>query len=121
MKYHRFCDQIEEDPPFWIERYRENLYAALGSQEPDQALLESISANTYLADLSGPVQLHHGTGDTSVPVSLSQMLNEEINTIDGNVEYYEYEGDNHNLSNFFTQAMQRSIGFFDRYVKGAGG
>jgi hypothetical protein len=34
------------------------------------------------------------------------------------VEYYTYEGDNHNISNSFNLAMQRSIGFFDTYVKG---
>jgi hypothetical protein len=37
--------------------------------------------------------------------------------IGGVAELYEYPGDNHNLSNYFTLAMQRSIDFFDRYVK----
>jgi fermentation-respiration switch protein FrsA (DUF1100 family) len=110
--------QIAEDPPFWIQRYREILFNTLGTDKPDQAFLDSISANAYLTDLSGPVQLHHGTNDTSVPVSLSQTLNEEIQAVGGNVEYYEYEGDDHNLSTFFTQAMLRSISFFDQYVKG---
>ena len=35
------------------------------------------------------------------------------------VEYYEYPGDNHNISNNFNTAMQRSIAFFDKYVKNA--
>jgi hypothetical protein len=33
------------------------------------------------------------------------------------VELYKYEGDNHNISNYFSQAMQRTIEFFDRYLK----
>jgi hypothetical protein len=33
------------------------------------------------------------------------------------VEYYEYEGDNHNLAHYFTLAMTRTIAFFDRYLK----
>ncbi len=33
------ADQIEEDPPFWIERYREFLFTALGTDEPDQDFL----------------------------------------------------------------------------------
>jgi fermentation-respiration switch protein FrsA (DUF1100 family) len=37
------------------------------------------------------------------------------------VELYIYDGDNHNLSINFSTAMQRSIEFFDEYVKGAGG
>jgi len=33
------------------------------------------------------------------------------------VELYKYEEDNHNISNYFATAMQRTIEFFDRYVK----
>jgi hypothetical protein len=34
------------------------------------------------------------------------------------VEYYEYEDDNHNISNSFGLAMTRTIEFFDQYLKG---
>ena len=33
------------------------------------------------------------------------------------VEFYTYEGDNHNLSNYFSAAMTRTIAFFDQYLK----
>jgi uncharacterized protein len=33
------------------------------------------------------------------------------------VELYLYEGDNHNISHSFSIAMQRTIEFFDRYLK----
>ena len=36
------------------------------------------------------------------------------------VEYYEYPGDDHNLANYFNLAMQRTIEFFDKYLKGGG-
>jgi fermentation-respiration switch protein FrsA (DUF1100 family) len=32
-------------------------------------------------------------------------------------EFYTYEGDNHNLSGFFTTAMNRTIKFFDLYLR----
>ena len=35
------------------------------------------------------------------------------------VELYKYPDDNHNISNSFGTAMQRSIEFFDRFVKAA--
>jgi hypothetical protein len=35
-------------------------------------------------------------------------------------ELYTYEADNHNISNYFSTAMQRTIEFFDRFVKQAG-
>ena len=34
------------------------------------------------------------------------------------VELYTYEGDDHNITDNFTPAMNRSIDFFNRYVKG---
>ena len=77
--------------------------------------------SSYLADLSGPLQLHHGTADESVPTEFSQTLYQQAQAakLSVPVEYYEYPGDNHNLSKSFNTAMQRSIAFFDKYVKNA--
>jgi len=70
-------------------------------------------------DLSGPVQLHHGTADDSVPVEFSTSLYSQILTAGRVAELYLYEGDNHNLSINFDTALQRSVDFFDEYVKNA--
>jgi dipeptidyl aminopeptidase/acylaminoacyl peptidase len=93
----------------WIEEY--------GTPDENPEFWASVSANSYLEDLSGPVQLHHGTADESVPVEFSATLADQITSAGGTVEYYAYEGDNHNLSGFFTTAMTRTITFFDRYLK----
>jgi uncharacterized protein len=77
----------------------------------------SISSNSYLADLSGAIQLHHGTNDTSVPVEFSETLNAQIRAAGGVVEYYVYTGDDHALSRNLNTALARSVAFFDRYVK----
>jgi dipeptidyl aminopeptidase/acylaminoacyl peptidase len=91
-----------------------------GSPEENPAFYASISPNTYLADLSGPIQLHHGTADTSVPVEYSEQLETQVQAASKPVELFVYEGDNHNLSANFGKAMARSIQFFDTYVKGTG-
>jgi dipeptidyl aminopeptidase/acylaminoacyl peptidase len=88
-----------------------------GTPEQNPEFWNSISANAYLADLSGPVQLHHGTADDSVPILFSDLLTEQILAAGRVVEYYQYEGDNHNLSGFFSLAMRRTVEFFDRYLK----
>lgn len=88
-----------------------------GSPEENPEFWESISANTYLADISGPVQLHHGTADYSVPTELSEILADELVAVEKVVELYTYEDDNHNISVYFSEAMTRTIKFFDRYVK----
>jgi dipeptidyl aminopeptidase/acylaminoacyl peptidase len=97
--------------------WRQGLTREFGSPDQNPEFWSSISANSYLEDLSGPIQLHHGTADESVPPIFSQLLHEQIQAAGGTSELYEYTGDNHNLSNFFTLAMQRSVAFFDEHVK----
>ena len=37
----------------------------------------------------------------------------------GEAEYFEYPGDNHNLANSLSLALERTVAFFDQYVKNA--
>ena len=48
----------------------------------------------------------------------SEILHQNIQDVGGVSEAYFYHGDNHNISYSFDAAMQRSIAFFDRYLKG---
>jgi len=96
----------------WLELY--------GAPEENPAFWNGISANAFLADLSGPIQLHHGTADESVPLAASQTLYDEMTEMALPVEFYTYEGDNHNLAGFFSTAMNRTLEFFDRYLKQRG-
>jgi dipeptidyl aminopeptidase/acylaminoacyl peptidase len=93
----------------WMERF--------GSPEENPDFWNGISANSYLQDISGPVQLHHGTADESVPLVFSETLYEQLLAAGKTVELYTYAGDNHNISNHFDSAMIRTIEFFDRYLK----
>jgi dipeptidyl aminopeptidase/acylaminoacyl peptidase len=97
--------------------WRFSLINQYGSPEENPAFWNSISANSYLSDLSGPLQLHHGTADEEVPLEFSETLFYQMLDANQYVEFYKYEGDNHNISNSFGTAMQRSIEFFDRFVK----
>jgi dipeptidyl aminopeptidase/acylaminoacyl peptidase len=93
----------------WAEQF--------GTPEENPDFWNGVSANSYLADISGPIQLHHGTADESVPLEFSAILSEQLQQAGQVVEYYEYPGDNHNISNYFSTAMARTIQFFDRYLK----
>jgi len=97
--------------------WRFSLVQEYGSPEENPEFWSSISANSYLRNLSGPIQLHHGTADADVPLEFSELLFYQMIEADQYVELYKYEGDNHNISNYFSQAMQRTIEFFDRYLK----
>jgi dipeptidyl aminopeptidase/acylaminoacyl peptidase len=90
---------------------------AYGTPEENPGFWNGVSSNTYLAEISGPLQLHHGTADESVPPILSSILYEQVTAVGKTVEYYTYEDDNHNLSNFFSMAMTRTIEFYNEYLK----
>lgn len=104
-------------PPTFARRWQQEWITEHGSSDENPDFWSSISSNSYVDDLSGPIQLHHGSADESVPVIFSELLRDEILAVGGEVEFYLYEGDNHNLSNYFSLAMTRTIEFFDRYLK----
>ena len=98
-------------------RFGEDLVARYGSPAENPDFWASISPVTYLADLSGPIQLHHGTADESVPVEYSESLDAAIRDVGGTVELHLYPGDNHNIGGNLSLALSRSVAFFDRYLK----
>ena len=97
----------------WVEPYP--------SYEEAPDFWESIDPTAHLELLSGPLQLHHGTADETVPVEYSEYLYERLQEMDAVVDLHLYEGDNHNISNNLWTALQRSVQFFDEYVKGGSG
>jgi dipeptidyl aminopeptidase/acylaminoacyl peptidase len=100
-----------------LRGWRGGLFSVYGSPEQNPAFFASISANSYLSELSGPIQLHHGTADTSVPHEFSEILYQQLQEAGAEAELYVYEGADHNLSQPFTTAMLRTIEFFNRYLK----
>jgi len=105
--------QTTPAPGSWVYAMQQ----AYGSAQDNPQFWNSISANAYLRDLHGPIQLHHSTTDEEVPVEFSQMLYDEMLAAHQTAELYTYEGDNHNISKNFSLAMQRSVEFFDKYLK----
>ena len=100
-------------PGSWIYSQEQSY----GTLESNPQFWQSISANSYLRDLNGPIQIHTGTADHDVPWQFSQMLYDEMIAANQVAELFTYEGDNHNISNNFSTAMQRTVEFFDRYLK----
>ncbi len=105
--------------PSTARGWRGGLLNEYGTPEQNPEFWDSISPSAFVNDLSGPLQLHHGTADTSVPFEFSEKLFSQIKQVGKPVEFYSYKGDNHNISVNFTTAIQRSIQFFNKYVKGS--
>lgn len=94
-----------------------SLLEVYGPPAADSEFWASLSANSYLDELSGPLQLHHGSSDATVPVFMSYQVAEQARAAGQTAELFIYDGDNHNLSTYFSAAMRRTIEFFDLYVK----
>jgi dipeptidyl aminopeptidase/acylaminoacyl peptidase len=97
--------------------WRNVLVQEYGEPNDSDPFWKTLSANNYLQEISGPVQIHHGTADTSVPVEFSQNLEKQLQAEGKEVEYFEYSGDDHDITANFNTAIQRSVEFFDRYLK----
>ena len=93
----------------WIQQY--------GTPGENPQFWDSISATSFLGDLSGPLQLHHDLNDSEVPYAFSKTLADEAQAAGKTVELYSYPGDDHNLAGPFSLAMSRTIQFFDHSLK----
>ena len=98
--------------------WRDLLTETYGSPAENPRFWSSISANSYLSNISGPLELHHGENDTSVPVEFSRLLKTQLDQVGKKVNLFTYPGDDHNISRNFSTAINRSVEFFDKYVKG---
>ena len=97
---------------------RQDLIDSFGEPKDNPDFWQSISPIYFVDEISGPVQIHHGTADESVPLGFSQSLNDSLKNAQKTVEFYKYEGADHNLSgSAFSQAIGRSVEFFDKYLE----
>lgn len=101
-----------------LSTIRENLQKTYGAPKDNPSFWHSIDPRYYLKDISRPVQLNHGLADESVPWEFSESLKNDLEEEGKTVEYYTYQGADHNISSpNFEVAMQRSVSFFDKYLK----
>jgi len=99
-------------------RYRATLEKQYGTPETNPAFWHSIDPTYFTQDITKTVQLHVGGSDEEVPPVWSQNLYNNLLANHKTVEFYSYPGSNHNISQGFDLAMQRSVSFFNIYVKG---
>ncbi len=99
-------------------QYRESLLKQFGQPSVNPDFWNKIDPFYNVSQIIAPVQLHAGTSDEEVPVEFSQKLKDQLEKNGKSVEFYTYEGANHNISSpAFELAMKRSVAFFDKYLK----
>lgn len=98
-------------------RWRQEFVEKYGQPEQNPSFWNAISPITYANDVSGPIQIHHGTADASVPLAFSDTLAAQLKQVNKPYEYFTYQGDDHNLKRNLSTALRRSVAFFDKHVK----
>ncbi len=85
-----------------------------GTPAENPKFWNSLSANSYLGDLGGPIELHIGSADEEVPPAFHAALAAQLKAAGKPVQSYVYPGDNHNLSGNLRAALDRSVAFFKK-------
>lgn len=97
----------------FLQRLAPPVIAERGLPNDNPAYWDLIDPFAYLDAIRGPVQLHHGSSDDSVPVELSVSLYSALSDADVTVDYFEYPGAGHNFfGDAFNHAMARTVAFF---------
>lgn len=104
-------DNFYELPQKEVARLRQ-IYGGEGAE-----VYKKMSPLTYFADVSSPVQLHHGTEDKDVPIEFSEKMFATLKQYNKKAEFFKYPGEGHEFGDGWALAAERALQFFDRYVK----
>lgn len=95
-----------------------NLIAQYGNPSQNPNFWNSIDPVSNLNYVDVPVQLHVVVSDSEVPADFSANLYTKLKSLGKTAEFYTYPGTDHNIGGAnFGPAMQRTISFFDKYLK----
>lgn len=79
--------------------------------------MEGISPINFLQYITTPISLHQGSEDVEVNPEWSKELNDALKKEGKSVEYFEYEGQDHNFRNLgWDEISKRTIAFFNKYL-----
>jgi dienelactone hydrolase len=78
----------------------------------------AISPDRYYKDITAAIQLHHGTGDTVIPIAWALETCQELKAAGRKVECFYYDGAEHTFrARFLVDFGPRSDDFFAKYLK----
>jgi uncharacterized protein len=80
--------------------------------------LKNVSPINYLTYVQTPISIHQGLEDTEVNPEWSRELNDALKKEGKKVEYFEYEGQDHNFRNLgWEEVSNKTISFFATYLQ----
>lgn len=74
-----------------------------------------FSVGSFWGWIEAPIQVHQGTADSYIDEEDTAKLVSNLEFLGKNVFYYEYQGDDHNLSKNWDEVVKRDLEFFRKY------
>ena len=84
----------------------------IGTPQQSPTYWNSIDPTNFLSSITSPIELHVGLSDETVPPNFSINLAKRLQQVGKSVEIFQYPGNDHDISQNFSEAMQRTILFF---------
>lgn len=83
-----------------------------GGHSLDNSLMDNLTK------IKTPISLHQSLSDTEVDPKTSIILSDALKKEGRQLEYFEYEGQDHNFQNLgWDLISERTIAFYDKYLK----
>ncbi|HEU5315711.1 MAG TPA: prolyl oligopeptidase family serine peptidase [Chloroflexota bacterium] len=102
----------------WLRRPERDVRAQYGHPDDLPDLYGLMGGRNYLADVVGPVQIHHGAADASVPYQHGVALDQALTALGRPHEFLTYPGAPHTFSGpTWDLAISRTLAFFDQHVR----
>jgi len=98
---------VRQERPQKTEWYQNSIEALFTPDEYD-----SLTPANYLDSIDIPILIHHGTQDDSVPFEWSISFREALDKAQVDYTFYEYPGEDHNISKSYYKVMDRDMEFF---------
>jgi dipeptidyl aminopeptidase/acylaminoacyl peptidase len=107
----------QHSDPF-LQQY---LRALLGDPKKDRAIYEAASPLTYLKHARAPLLVLQGDNDIRVPKEEAEQVVTLLKGIGHTVDVHYYPQEGHGFSRRENQidALERTVAWFDRYLKGS--
>ena len=98
--------------PNQLVHRRSEVMARYGTPDQNPPFWQAVSPNSFLNDVTVPIQLQQGTNDGEVPQSFRTALEKGLRGAGKPYTTYVYPGDDDNLSRNLALALARSVAFF---------
>lgn len=105
-----------EDSP--SRKKRNEMFEKYGAFDQKSEFWKMVPVINYLDGITGAISLNHAVDDSVVDIGYSRNFNKILDTTSIPHELNEYPSGGHNFTgSSFTQAIQNTVRFFNRYLK----